>query len=445
MSSPKNNLQPERVLNLLPRAPHYHVAFSGGVDSHVLLHLLAEQRDALPGRLAAVHVNYHIQQHSGDWEIHCRSVCEELDIPCRFMRVDGKARRGESPEAAARTARYRALADWLPADAILLAAQHQDDQAETLLLQLLRGAGPRGLAAMPVVASLGNGRLVRPLLDFRRRDILEYAHQHQLRWVEDPSNTDTRYDRNLLRHRIMPELQQHWPGLSKVLARAAAHQADQLELADALAVQDCASCRCADASLSLLELRVLSPARQRNLIRYQVAALGLSMPSQAVLDRILEEVLSSREDARPCVHWSGAEVRRFHDRLFIMAPLPAQDPASRYAWDLRDPLLLEHAGGLLSANPVTGEGMRVPANIDDVQVRFRQGGERLQPAGRAHHHALKKLFQEWRVPDWERERVPLVYQGEQLVAVAGLCVCEGFQTGVNEQGLGLHWSRMPES
>jgi tRNA(Ile)-lysidine synthase len=359
--------------------------------------------------------------------------------------VDGKARRGESPEAAARTARYRTLADWLPAEAVLLTAQHQDDQAETLLLQLLRGAGPRGLAAMPVVAGLGNGRLVRPLLDFRRRDILDYAQQHRLCWVEDPSNTDTRYDRNLLRHRVMPELQQHWPGLSKVLARAAAHQADQLELADTLAAQDCTSCRCPDASLSISGLRVLSPARQRNLIRFQIAELGLPMPSQAVLDRILEEVLDSREDARPLVHWPGAEVRRFHDRLFMMAPLPVQDIASCYAWDFRDPLVLEHAGGVLSVNPVTGKGLRIPANTGDVQVRFRQGGECLQPAGRGHHHRLKKLFQEWRVPDWERERVPLVYQGEQLVAVAGLCVCEGYQTGVNEQGLGLRWSRMSES
>ncbi|GMQ87591.1 MAG: tRNA lysidine(34) synthetase TilS [Gammaproteobacteria bacterium] len=445
MSSPKNNLQPGLILKQLPRAPHYHVAFSGGVDSHVLLHLLAAQRDILPGCLAAVHVNHHIQQHSGDWEVHCRSVCEELDVPCRFLHVDGKARRGESPEAAARTARYRALADWLPAGDVLLTAQHQDDQAETLLLQLLRGAGPRGLAAMPVEADLGNGRLVRPLLDFRRRDILDYAHQHRLRWVEDPSNTDTRYDRNLLRHQVMPELQQHWPGVSKVLARAARHQADQLELADVLAAQDCAACRCPDASLSLPELQVLSPARQRNLIRFQVAEQGLPLPSQAVLDRILEEVLASREDARPCVHWPGGEVRRFRDGLFIMPPLPVQNPTSCYAWSFSYPLVLEQAGGVLSAKPVIGKGVRIPANTGNVQVRFRRGGERLQPAGRGHRHTLKNLFQEWQVPNWERERVPLVYQGEQLVAVAGLCVCEGFQAGANEQGVGLHWSRMPES
>lgn len=444
MSSPKNNLQPGLVQQL-PRAPYYHVAFSGGVDSHVLLHLLATQRDALPGRLAAVHVNHCIQSQSGDWEVHCRSVCEELRVPCQFLRVDGKARRGESPEAAARTARYRALADWLPADAVLLTAQHQDDQAETLLLQLLRGAGPRGLAAMPVAARLGNGQLVRPLLDVQRRDILEYAHQHQLRWVEDPSNTDTRYDRNLLRHRVMPELRQHWPGVSKVLARAAAHQADQLELANALAAQDCENCRCPDASLSLTGLRGLSPPRQRNLVRFQIAEQGLPLPSQAVLDRILEEVLTSREDASPCVHWPGAEVRRFRDSLFIMPPLPVQDPASCYAWNFSAPLVLEQAGGVLTAKPVTGKGIRIQANSGDVQVRFRRGGESLQPAGRGHHHTLKNLFQEWQVPGWERERVPLVYQGERLVAVAGLCVCEGFQTGADEQGLGLNWSRMPES
>jgi len=429
----------------LPQASHYHVAFSGGVDSHVLLHLLATQHDALPGHLAAVHVNHCIQRHSGDWEVHCRSVCEELDVPCQFLHVDGKARRGESPEATARTARYRALADWLPADAVLLTAQHQDDQAETLLLQLLRGAGPRGLAAMPVEASLGSGRLVRPLLDVRRIDILEYAHQHQLRWVEDPSNTDTRYDRNLLRQRVMPELRQRWPGLSKVLARAATHQADQLELANALAAQDRENGRFPDLSLSLSGLRDLSPARQRNLVRFQVAEQGLPLPSQAVLDRILEEVLASRQDASPCVHWPGVEVRRFRDRMFIMPPLPVQDTASRYAWDFRGPLVLEQAGGVLTANPVTGKGVRIQANSGEVQVRFRQGGESLQPAGRGHHHTLKNLFQEWRVPDWERERVPLVYQGEQLVAVAGLCVCEGFQTGASEQGLGLNWSRLPES
>ncbi|MGI9321112.1 MAG: tRNA lysidine(34) synthetase TilS, partial [Thiogranum sp.] len=218
MNSSKSKLTVEHLLKKLPRAREYWVAFSGGVDSHVLLHLLAEARRQLPGSLAAVHVNHQIQQQSGDWEIHCRSVCEELRVPFHLLRVQGKARAGESPEAAARTARYRALADWLPTDAVLTTAQHRDDQAETLLLQLFRGSGPRGLAAMPENSALGRGRLLRPFLETSRQAIVSYARAHRLRWIEDPSNTDTRYDRNLLRQRIMPELQQQWPGLSKVLA-----------------------------------------------------------------------------------------------------------------------------------------------------------------------------------------------------------------------------------
>lgn len=445
MSSPKSKLHPAQIVQQLPAAPHYHVAFSGGVDSHTLLHLLAGQRHALPGTLSAVHVNHRIQQQAGDWEMHCRSVCEELDIPCQFLRIDGKARRGESPEAAARTARYRALADWLPAGAILLSAQHRDDQAETLLLQLLRGAGPRGLAAMPVTMPLGAGRLVRPLLELRRADILDYARHHRLQWVEDPSNADTRYDRNLLRHRVMPDLQRHWPGLATVLARAAKHQAEQLELANALAARDSRACDCTGASLSLTGLGRLSAARQRNLVRYRVAELGLPLPSQVVLERIVEEVAGSRRDARPCVRWPGVEVRRFRDRLFIMAPLPVLDPAERHPWDLQAPLVLEQAGGVLRARAVTGSGLRPPGGRERVLVRFRQGGEVLRPAGRAHHHRLKKLLQEWRVPEWERGRVPLLYLGDELVAVAGLCVCEGFHSGAGEPGLALSWSRMPES
>ena len=210
------------ALSACPGTPHYWVAFSGGVDSHVLLHLLAAQRAALPGPLGAVHVNHQLQRQSGDWEIHCRAVCEELEVRFQALQVEAHPRRGESPEAAARTARYQGLIDWLPRAAVLVTAQHLEDQAETLLLQLFRGAGPRGLAAMPERARLGRGWLVRPLLDVPRAAIRAYAEQQRLRWVEDPSNTELRYDRNLLRQRVMPDLQQHWPGITRVLARAAA-------------------------------------------------------------------------------------------------------------------------------------------------------------------------------------------------------------------------------
>lgn len=446
VNSSKSKLTVAHLLQKLPRAPQYWVAFSGGVDSHVLLQLLAEACRQLPGSLAAVHVNHQIQQQSGDWEIHCRSVCDELRVPFHLLRVQGKARAGESPEAAARTARYRALADWLPTDAVLTTAQHRDDQAETLLLQLFRGAGPRGLAAMPENSALGHGRLLRPLLGTSREAIISYAREHRLRWIEDPSNTDTRYDRNLLRQRIMPELQQHWPGLGKVLARAASHQADQVELAQALAALDYPACCCSDsACLSVSAVRVLSPARQRNLLRYWLEQAGLPLPSRALLERIRAEMLSGRQDASPLVHWPGAEVRRYRDGLHSMTPLPSHHPAKRYRWDFRKPLSLDQAGGILSATAVMGRGLRVDERAGAMDIRFRQGGEVLQPAGRRHHHQLKKLFQEWGVPDWERDRVPLVYRNDALIAVAGFCVCEGFQATAEQAGLDLQWSRMPES
>ncbi len=430
------------VLNRLPPAPAYWVAYSGGIDSHVLLHFLSERRAELPGPLAAVHVNHQLQQQSGDWEIHCRAVCEELGVGFHSLRVEAHARSGESPEAAARTARYQGLAEWLPPDAVLVTAQHLDDQAETLLLQLFRGAGPKGLAAMPARVPLGRGWLLRPLLDVRRAAIRAYAEQQRLRWVEDPSNTDLRYDRNLLRLRIMPELQQHWPGIAPVLARAAAHQADQLELADSLGALDLGDCSLKNGRcLSLASLAELSPARQRNLIRYWIVANRLPLPPQVVLERIRDEMLLSRDDASPLVHWPGAEVRRFRGRLYVMAPLPEPDGAACRRWDPAEPLPLDGAGGLLSAQPVASGGLRSPAQGCRIEVRFRQGGETLQPAGRRHRHALKKLFQEWDVPDWERGRVPLLYIDDALAAVAGLCVCEGFQANGAQPGLALHWSR----
>lgn len=447
MSSSKNKLRPASVLEKLPRAPHYIVAYSGGVDSHVLLQLLAAQRDALSGALSAVHVNHQIQRGSGDWEVHCRAVCEDLNLPFHCLRVDGRPRRGESPEAAARSARYRALADWLPVDAVLLTAQHRDDQAETLLLQLLRGAGPKGLAAMPEDTALGAGRLLRPLLHCSRAQILEYARQQGLRWVEDPSNSDTRYARNLLRQRVLPELRQHWPGLSKTLARAATHQADQAELAEALAVQDHAACRVSGANrcLSVNALRSLSAARQRNLLRYWIHTQGLTAPTQVVVQRIRTEVLTQRADARPRIDWPGVELHRYRDQLFVMPPLPIHDNAARQAWNGTADVWLEQAGGELGVTPARGEGLRQSVAASGLEIRFRQGGERIQPAGRGHHHALKKLFQEWQVPHWERSRIPLLFQHEILVAVAGHCVAEGFQAGANETGLLLHWRRTPES
>jgi tRNA(Ile)-lysidine synthase len=428
------------LLTRLPVAGHYCIAYSGGVDSHVLLHAMTRHAGAAGARLTAVHVDHGLQLQSGDWAVHRRDVCAELGVSFVVLPVDARGGPGESPEAAARHARYRALADWLPPDAVLLTAQHRDDQAETLLLQLFRGAGPRGLAAMPGETQLGAGRLVRPLLHLGRTEIVAYARRHRLRWIEDPSNTDTRYDRNLLRRQLLPSIRQRWPGIDRVLARAAMLQADQAELAAALADIDLANCAVAQqpAQLEGEALHKVARARQRNLLRYWIAGNRLPVPSQALIDRILDDVLAARPDAGPVLRWPGAEVRRYRRRLYIMPPLPPAQPGLTLSWNPQRQPALAMPVGTLSAVPATGRGLRATLNTE-LQVGFRQGGEVVQPAGRGGHHALKKLFQEWQVPEWQRARVPLLFRDGVLIAVAGYCVTEGFQAMPEESAFELHW------
>lgn len=296
---------------------------------------------------------------------------------------------------------------------------------------------------MPTRTSFGGGLLVRPLLDMARADILKWAQTHDLSWVEDPTNTDTRYDRNLLRHQLLPQLRERWPGLSTVLARAAGHQSEQAGLADALAEVDLSVCRSSDGDRLLQSaLKLLEPARQRNLLRYWIHQRGFAMPSQAVLERIREEMLFSRDDAQPVVHWGEAELRRFRGELYLMHALPAHDAAQCINWNLHDKLELDSAGGVLSAKPVTGEGLHLPEGCSSFDVRFRRGGESLRLPGAPHHQKLKNLLQERGVPDWERARLPLLYAGDILAAVPGIAVCEGFQTQAGQAGFALGWSRL---
>ena len=441
---------PDKLLHQLrdqPEAPCYWVAYSGGLDSHVLLHVLGSVRDELGARIGAVHVNHGLQAEAGQWEAHCRQVCADLDIDYVSLQVDARAMSGESPEAAARVARYQALADWLPAGHGLLTAQHQDDQAETLLLQLLRGSGVNGLAAMPATTGLGNGWHLRPLLAFTRNSLHDYALRHELHWVEDPSNADTAYDRNFLRQRILPVLQERWPAMSANLSRSAVHCAEAADLIEALGKQDLrgvAGQQC--NSLSLKRLVALPVMQQRNVLRLWIRETAGMPPSTAVLARIQNDILSSRPDAEPCVRWGQHEVRRYRDDLFLLPQSREPDRNQVVDWEMTEPLRLPDAGGVLSVSQQTGQGIRKTAIADaGVRVTWRHGGERCHPAGRGHHHSLKKLFQEQGIPPWERAHIPLIYIGDRLAAVAGLWVCEPFQAGPQESGLLINWERHNKS
>jgi tRNA(Ile)-lysidine synthase len=438
---------PDYLLQQLRRHPDtscYQVAFSGGLDSHALLHALSQLRAVLDAEIGAVHINHGLQQDADHWEAHCRQVCAGLHVPYVSLAVDGRARRGESPEAAARSARYTALADWLPARQCLLTAQHQDDQAETLLLQLLRGSGVNGLAAMPVMTTLGAGQHLRPLLAASREMLQQYAVANRLVWIEDPSNADVAFDRNYLRQQVLPVLRQRWPAVAASLSRSASHCAEAAQLLAERAEQDLHALAGQENTLSLTGLVALPTARQGNVLRHWIKQLSGNTPSAAVLARILHDVIGSRRDSGPCVRWGSFEIRRYRQELFLLRQVGAGDQPGgqpgELDWALVGPLTLPGAGGVLTATAATGCGIRGAAVPDGrVRVAWRQGGECCMPAGRGHHHSLKKLFQEQGIPPWERSRIPLIYIQGRLAAVAGLWVCEPFQAGPAESGFRINW------
>ena len=421
----------------LPAAQRYWIAYSGGCDSHVLLYAMAALREQLAVPIHAIHVNHGLQSQAAEWEKHCQQVCDRLAVPLEIARVDAASAAGESPEEAARKARYAVFRESLQDNDLLLMAHHQDDQAETLLLQLMRGAGVKGLAAMPMLSALGRGRLARPLLDFSRAVLHHYALQQGLQWIDDPSNTDTRFDRNYLRHAVMPLLHQRWPATGHTLSRVAGHMAESATLLQVLAEQDWQRCRVAGKRLAVAALGTLDKARVRNLLRYWlVEVCGLRMPDSKHLNRIVAEVLPAAGDANPLVSWQGGEVRRYRDELYAAHPAGhARRVQQNIPWDGKQTLQLDPQRVLIPQR-VKGQGVdRRLIEQGGLSVRFRQGGEKCRPMGRQHHHSLKKLFQEWGVPPWQREQIPLLYVGEEMVQIVGYCLCEPYQANSQQDGL----------
>ncbi|HKT31983.1 MAG TPA: tRNA lysidine(34) synthetase TilS [Gammaproteobacteria bacterium] len=441
------NFDADKLLNTLrglPAAQRYWVAYSGGLDSSVLLHALVQRRAALGGELRAVHVNHHLQPQADAWQAHCERVCAVLDVSLECRDVNVAPVKGESLEAVARAQRYAAYRKLLRAADLLLLAHHQDDQLETFLLQALRGAGPRGLAAMRARAKCGAGKLARPLLGFTREELYAWAELQGFDWLEDPSNADMRFDRNYLRHEILPRLRVRWPAAAATVSRSARHCAETLELIDALAALDWQQCADSEGrSLAVAALRQLGRSRSGNLLRFWFDKLELPAPPAHKLEQVFTEVLAAGTDRNPRVDWEGAEVRRYRGRLYAMAPLP-EAPAGELR--LRPGVEQDLGAGLgsLSLQPVDGEGLRAAlCPVDDFRIRFRSGGEICRPAGRAHRRPLKKWLQEFAVLPWMRERLPLIYAGDELAAVAGLFVCAPFAAGKGEPGLRVQWRAHP--
>ncbi|AOE78088.1 tRNA lysidine(34) synthetase TilS [Pseudomonas lurida] len=396
-------------------APAWHIAFSGGLDSTVLLHLLAflANTETLPP-LSAVHVHHGLQAAADAWPAHCQSICDNLGVPLSVKRV--QVQPGASLERAAREARYRAFAEVTGAGEVVLTGQHRDDQAETLLFRLLRGAGVRGLAAMPAQRPLAGGYLVRPLLDVSREALEVYAHEHQLKWIEDPSNADSRFSRNYLRHRVLPALTERWPQAVTGLARTAEHLGEAQGLLDELALLDLQAASKASAfpwlglpSLALAPLCELSDARQRNALRHWLAPLTRLPDSDHWAG--WHSLRDAKGDAQPLWRLADGELHRCGQRIWWLPSTRSEFSDATVSWpDPQNPLELPGNGQLT----LTGEAPEGP-----LEVRYRQGGEILEVPGRGRRD-LKRLLNESGVPGFVRGRLPLLYQGEQLLGVPSL-------------------------
>ncbi|MFB3304415.1 tRNA lysidine(34) synthetase TilS [Pseudomonas sp. AMR01] len=415
-------------------APAWHIAFSGGLDSTVLLHLLASlpETETLP-TLSAIHVHHGLQAAADAWPSHCQSICDSLGVPLRVMRVQVQA--GASLERAARNARYQAFIEVTGAGEVLLTAQHRDDQAETLLFRLLRGAGVRGLAAMPPHRPLAAGYLVRPLLDVARGELEAYAHEHQLKWIEDPSNADQRFSRNYLRHTVFPTLTERWPHAASSLARCAEHLSEAQSLLDELAQMDLMA---ADEpspfpwlplpSLALASLRELSDARQRNALRHWLTPLTRLPDSDHWAS--WHTLRDAKSDAQPLWRLADGDLHRCGERIWWLSTAWSEFSDVSVSWPHPQiPLELPGNGQLKFIGSAPG---------GPLEVRYRQGGEIMEVPGRGRRD-LKRLLNESGLPGFVRGRLPLLYQGEQLLAVPTLA---GLWPGSSD-GWQLQW--MPQT
>ncbi len=393
-----------------------YIAYSGGIDSHVLLHLAASV-DKLREKITAVYVHHGLQADAEVWARHSAETANDLEVDFILLRVNAFAEKGESPEEAARNARYAALKELIGVNDILLVAQHLEDQLETVMLQLLRGGGLRGLSGMPESMAFGQGFMLRPLLNMTKQAILDYAVDQQLKWVEDPSNRCNDYDRNFLRNDVIPLIKQRWPVCAITVARAARHCAEAevlvSELADEVFKQ---VYHLPDDTLSISRLRTFNSARQQLAIRHWFLIKSLKMPSHAFVLSLLNQIAGADKNSQPVLFSQGYQIRRYRDKLYFLkatAPETQQDivwPPELSTVSIGNSLTLSWS---VSSAGISLEQWRQSS----IVIRFRQGGEKISLSGRTGHHSLKNLFQETGLPPWERQWIPLIYLDNELAAI----------------------------
>ena len=437
---------------MLPPGAAVCVAFSGGLDSTVLLHSfvrLAAEPDPRSGiprhhhyRVRAIHIDHGLHADSPQWRDHCEREARALQVEFTSARVDVTGIEEVGLEAAARDARYAVFEKELRPGEYLLLGHHADDQLETMLLALMRGAGVLGLGAMQVFEPFARGALLRPLWDFTRAELEMWARAEGLQWLSDPSNENHSFDRNFVRHRVLPALRERWPAAAQTALRSSQHLQEAWRALEQLAALD-ATHAIDGECLNVAALAALNPERRRNLLRYWIRRRGARAPSTRKLAAIEHDMLNAGLDRVPCAAWDGWELRRHRGWLYCEQKLPDLDVDQALAWSTHEPLILPAGLGTLRIYP-QDQGLLGTAKLPStLSVRFRAGGETLRLAGHAHRQKLKKLLQASAILPWWRERLPLVYAGKQLVAVGDLWIAEEFAAHAGEPAASIVWEQRP--
>lgn len=442
----------KRVLNPTEPQCSVYVGYSGGLDSTVLLYLLTQFcLDKPQITLEAVHVNHQLSPHADSWERHCHMTCQQLGVRLWSQQVLLDTQQGKGVEAAARDARYGVFQEICGASGIMLLAQHQDDQAETVVLRLMRGSGPLGLSAMEPLSIHGDMAVGRPLLAESKAALEALAKDMPIGWIEDESNSSEVFDRNFLRHSILPRLDERWPSLNQRLERSARLCREAVSLTDELATEDLTTLLTSDGGMCVDRLNALSTLRCRNVLRFRLRELGLPLPSEVMLNRVLAEVLGAKTSAKPYVSWAGGEARRYRNRLYFMKTVPQRSVNVTEIMSLHSltcdsainaeaqQYYLPWGGVLRLANSPAGDGWNLPASEASFTQSFpltltpKQWGslmiglakskDTVQPQGRS-VNPMKHWWQEYHVPFWYRDRQPLLYSEGCLVAVPGMFPCD---------------------
>lgn len=423
------------ILSILPtKVGKVFIAYSGGIDSHVLLQLVSTI-EHLKSKVVSIYINHGLQEESKQWELHCEktSIALGVEFHCVDVNVENNAR--VSLEEAARNARYSAFKTFLNKGDVILLAQHREDQMETVLLQLFRGAGVRGLSGMPLLIDFGNGQMARPFLDVSKKEIIEYAKFHCLNWVDDPSNQQNNFDRNFLRNQVIPLVKQRWPAIDKTVSRSAGHCANSDTLSQYVAKQWLDEiCDKNDQTLMIASLLALDVSQQCLVVRQWFEFMGLRMPSAGKVDKILHEIVQARSGANPELNGKGYVIRRYRNKLYCLKSKKGGLKILDTYWPRGVKNIGFQAGYGLSLIDTLGGISKTRWNASEIRIKPRAGAEKIKPVGRHCHHSLKKLFQEKGIPPWERDNTPLIYIDDQLAAVSDLWVSADCCSGDGEIG-----------